>query len=156
MCHLVISSIPFRWLNLKTSEMVLLVTKLSLMLCSTEQWYCKHSFILWISCFCLSSLLSSSRSRWFHLVPGGSSLFQLVPHFSTYKSWWDIQIIKSTTCFIVKAKSSVEWKFHQSLHIFVLKYLTFKHFVVPHRRPLSKIVLSLVLIKVYNIYGHHL
>ena len=44
--------------------------------------------------FRVSSLLSPSRYRWFHLVPGGSSwfklipggsgLFQLVPRFSMY------------------------------------------------------------------------
>ena len=34
--------------------------------------------------FCVSSLLSPSRYRWFHLVSGGSRWFQLVPRFSMY------------------------------------------------------------------------
>ena len=39
-----------------------------------------HAYsLLWISCFFVSFLLSPSRSRWFQVIPDGSSLFQVVP-----------------------------------------------------------------------------
>ena len=70
----------FTWKHLRWC---FLRQQLLLMLYSNGQFYCTHSFFLRVSCFLCQSLLSLSRSRWFYLVPDGSSLFQVVPACSS-------------------------------------------------------------------------
>ena len=73
--------VPFRsrWFHLQLSEMVIFVT---IAIANVVFYWAvllhavsSYEFLV----FYVNSLLSLSRSRWFHLVPGGFNSFQVVP-----------------------------------------------------------------------------
>ena len=57
--------------------------QLLLILYSIGQLYCRHSLFYEFLVFCISLLLSSSHSKWFHLVPGGSNSSRMIPASSS-------------------------------------------------------------------------
>ena len=69
----------FRWFHLQTSEMVLLMTitiaDVVFYWVIVLQTVSSYEFVV----FCVSLLLTPSHYRWFHLVPGSYSSFQVVP-----------------------------------------------------------------------------
>ena len=94
-CHLVTGSIPFQVVPPASMQDAAFCENSYYYFCvllgnAIARTVSSYEFLV----FCVNSLLSLSRSRWFHLVlgssnsfqvvPGSSYLFQLVPCFSMY------------------------------------------------------------------------
>ena len=108
--------VPFcsKCIHLQASEMVLFVTRTI----ANVLFYCAmalHVQFLPMNFlfFCVSSLLSPSRCRWFQVVPARSRWFQLVPDMTTIKISW------KRTLFFLLYLSVFDFEWNKCLYLLI-------------------------------------